>query len=219
MSMLIAIALVPFTARDSGHLGEPSYPAENSLAIHGWVIARQHQTKSRQGRKEPSHSRVRLSSLRDWTALLNASPSAKSAGLFSGNSPFSHTACKTRFLSSDSASICFSSRFSRSNSLSRRASLRFICPNCRFHRWKLTSRDVLLPTQFLDALLPTIRFPQNPNLVFGRIPLAFHVWCLSFAPKTNTSHGPKKRGHVSSNHSEEGSLAIAGLLIFITLRM
>ena len=51
---------------------------------------------------------------------------------------------------------------------------------------------------FLDALLPTIRFPQNPNLVFRRIPFAFDVWCLSFAPQTNTSHGPKKRGHVSS---------------------
>ena len=50
---------------------------------------------------------------------------------------------------------------------------------------------------FLDALLPTIRFPQNPNLVFRRIPLAFDVWCLSFAPQTNTSHGPNKRGHVT----------------------
>ena len=32
---------------------------------------------------------------------------------------------------------------------------------------------------FLDGLLPTIRFPQNPNLVFRRIPFAFDVWCLS----------------------------------------
>ena len=62
-------------------------------------------------------------------------------------------------------------------------------------------RAVVAPQIFgcpvlLDGLLPTIRFPQNPNLVFRRIPLAFDVWCLSFAPQTNTSHGPKKRGHV-----------------------
>ena len=50
---------------------------------------------------------------------------------------------------------------------------------------------------FLDGLLPTIRFPQNPNLVFRRIPLAFDVWYLSFAPQTNTSHGRNKRGHVN----------------------
>ena len=50
---------------------------------------------------------------------------------------------------------------------------------------------------FLDGLLPTIRFPQNPNLVFRRIPLAFDVWYLSFAPQTNTSHGRNKRGHVT----------------------
>ena len=37
---------------------------------------------------------------------------------------FSHTASNTRFLSSDSASIFFNSLFSRSNSLSRRASFR-----------------------------------------------------------------------------------------------
>lgn len=39
-------------------------------------------------------------------------------------------------------------------------------------------RDVLLPIQlqFLDTLLALILFPQNPNLLFRHIPLAFHVW-------------------------------------------
>ena len=89
---------------------------------------------------------------------------------------FSHTASKTRFLSSDSASICFSSRFSRSNSLSRRASVEVHLPKLPLPPMEAHLRDVLLPAQFLDALLPTIGFPQNPNLVFRRIPLAFHVW-------------------------------------------
>lgn len=52
---------------------------------------------------------------------------------------FSFTNRSTRFSSSESASIFFSSVFSRSSSLSRLASLTSIMPNCLFQRWKVCS--------------------------------------------------------------------------------
>ena len=43
-------------------------------------------------------------------------------------------------------------------------------------------RDVLLPAEILDAFFTTIRRPQDANLVFRRIPFAFHRLVLSCGP-------------------------------------
>ena len=106
----------------------------------------------------------------------------------------SHTASKTRFFSSDSASLFFSSLFSRSSSFSRRASLISNCPNCRFHRWKLTS-DRLCYRHTSWIVLPlsaSLKIRILSSVVY-RLPL---VWVLLLA-QTNTSGGSKKRSHVT----------------------
>jgi len=60
---------------------------------------------------------------------------------------------RTFFASIESASIFFSSVFSRSNSFSRFASLRFRCPNCFRRRWYVTS-EMFFSRQMSTMLLP-----------------------------------------------------------------
>src|ERR1035437_2853028 len=104
---------------------------------------------------------------------------------------FSHMASKTRFFSSDSASIFFISLLSRYTSLSRRASLISMCPNCFFHRWKLPPRDLH------PGRCPECFFHHDPPPVICESCLPSCIVCLSFvwsflASQTNTSTGPKK---------------------------
>ena len=60
-------------------------------------------------------------------------------GAWPGSQLFSHTASRTRFFNSNSASIFFSSLFSRSSSFIRLASFTSISPNCFRHRWYVAS--------------------------------------------------------------------------------
>src|ERR1017187_9402352 len=56
--------------------------------------------------------------------------------------------------------------------------------------------DVVFPTHFEDRLA-RVRLPQNADLVFGCIPLAFHSGSFLSA-QTNISSGSKKRSHVKA---------------------
>src|SRR5580704_3285309 len=108
---------------------------------------------------------------------------------------FSHTASNTRFLSNASASIFFSSLFSRSRSFNRRASFTSICPNCRFQRWKVTcERLCSRHTSVMATPLSASRKMRIFSSVVYRLP--FLVWVL-FRPQTNSSTGSKKRSHVT----------------------
>jgi hypothetical protein len=92
---------------------------------------------------------------------------------------FPHTASNTPFSNSMSASISLSSRFSRSNSFNRRASLIPHVSKLPLPPVKAHLRDVRLLTEVLDAFFTAIRLAQYPNLVFRRIPFAFHRLVLS----------------------------------------
>src|SRR5208283_5259147 len=108
---------------------------------------------------------------------------------------FSHTASNTRFLSSDSASIFFNSLFSFSSSFSRRASLISMCPNCFFHRWKVTS-DTFSCRQMSWMLFSPRSASRRMRILSSVVyRLPFIVWSFLTA-QTNTSGGPKKRSHV-----------------------
>src|SRR5208282_1178091 len=109
---------------------------------------------------------------------------------------FSHTASSTRFFSSDSASIFFNSLFSRSSSFSRRASLISMCPNCFFHRWKVTS-DTFSCRQMSWMLFSPRSASRRMRILSSVVyRLPFIVWSFLTA-QTNTSGGPKKRSHVN----------------------
>src|ERR1017187_10568067 len=108
---------------------------------------------------------------------------------------FSHTASSTRFFSSASANIFLSSPFSRSSSLSRRASFTSNCPNCRFHRWKLTSEMLCSrDTSRIDLPASASRKMRILSSVVYRLP--FMLGPFSW-PQTNISGGSKKRSHVN----------------------
>src|ERR1039458_1392992 len=114
---------------------------------------------------------------------------------------FSHTASNTRFFRSASANIFLSSPFSRSSSLSRRASFTSNCPNCRFQRWKLTS-ETLYSRQTSRIDLPALasRRIRILSSVVYRLPFILGPF---FRPRTNTSGGPKKRVHVNANKGRQ----------------
>jgi len=85
---------------------------------------------------------------------------------------FAFTASNTRFFSSDSASLFFSSAFSRYGSFIRLASLMSSLPNCRFQRWNVTS-EMLCLAHFHDAFA-AIGLPQYADFLFGRGSFALH---------------------------------------------
>ena len=112
-----------------------------------------------------------------------------------GRRVFLQTNSSTRFFNSDSANIFFSSLFSRSSSLSRRASLISIRPNCRFHRWKRTSERLCSrQTSKIAWPLSTARKIRILSSVVYRLPFILSPFS---PPQTNTTGGSKKRGHVS----------------------
>src|ERR1039458_1987280 len=112
---------------------------------------------------------------------------------------FSHTASKTRFFSSDSASIFFNSLFSRSSSLSRRASLISICPNCRFHRWKLTSE--MFSSRQMSWMLFSPRSAARRMRILSSVAyrLPFIVWSFHLRPRL--THHPARKNEVTSPQS------------------
>ncbi len=57
-------------------------------------------------------------------------------------------------------------------------------------------RDVRLSAELLDALRSTIRLAQQANLVFGRIPLAFHVSSPFYGPRLTRQ--PVRKSEVTS---------------------
>ncbi len=94
---------------------------------------------------------------------------------------FSHAASSTRFLSSASASIFFSSAFSLSSSLSRLASWISVIPNCRFHRWKLTS-EMLCARHISWMALPPSDSRRMRILSSAVYRLPFIVWVSFGSP-------------------------------------
>ena len=107
-------------------------------------------------------------------------------------------ASSTRFFSSESASIFFSSLFSRSSSFSRFASLRSIMPNSRFQRWNVTS-EMFRSWQTSMMLLPlsASRKMRIFSSVVCRLP--FIVWVPFYRPQTDAASGSILGGHLTGN--------------------
>ncbi len=104
-------------------------------------------------------------------------------------------ASSTRFLSNASASIFFSSPFSRFRSLQAAGLLHLHLPKLPLPPVEGYLLEVVLTAYFRDRY-SFIRLPQYADLFFRRVSLAFHQSGSFLRPQTNSSHGSKKRSHV-----------------------
>lgn len=100
------------------------------------------------------------------------------------------------------------STFPRSRSLSRRASLISICPNCCFHRWNLISE------MFISWHPSTIDFPLSVSRKM-RSSLPSRIVCLSWSGVSSCSPGghlPGSKARLPHEHQPSFSLDTSPLI-------